>query len=143
MNRPAVAALVVALAATGPAFAQEARSGAALAIDGATLEIGGVRLRLWGVAVEDRATALGWVAWLAIRGLIAGGPVSCTPRSPDGWRCLTAEGSDLASLLVRIGQARATDPYYHYEQELARAASVDGRAVARLCDKLVRFVRLD
>jgi len=64
------------------------------------------------------------VAWLFTKTAISGGPVSCTRKAAGRWRCLTAEGSDLGSLLVQTGQARAADPYYRAEEAAARAAAI-------------------
>ena len=124
MNFLHVAVILTTTATILPAFAEETRSGPATVIDGATLEIAGARTALWGISTTDPATAAGWVAKLYLTILVAGGPISCAPKTPDRWQCLTAEGSDLGSLLVQTGQARAVDIYYRTEEDHVRAASI-------------------
>lgn len=66
-----------------------------------------------GNAAPDPLTAHGWSSQLYLKVAIAtAGPVSCRKKAPDRWQCQTAEGSDLGSLLIQTGQARAADPYY-------------------------------
>jgi len=117
----AVLGLVLSFSA-GSLSAEGTLSGTATAVDGGTLELEGAWLRLFGIHVDGRESAIGWQAWLATSALIARGPVACTPKAPERWRCLTAEGSDLASLLVQLGLALTVGPAYRYEETVARAA---------------------
>ena len=115
---------LLVLAAAAPATAEETSTGTATALDGGTLEINGARLTLWGIAAPDPLTAHGWSSQLYLKVAIATGPVSCRKKAPDRWQCQTAEGSDLGSLLIQTGQARAADPYYQFEEDRARVAGV-------------------
>ena len=101
--------------------------GAATVIDGDTIEIAGNRIRLHGIdALEgkqrcrraDGATwACGRDAARALRGMIAGGRVSCSVRGRDQYgravgTCY-ANGADLNGRMVRQGHALA---YRHYSR---------------------------
>jgi len=110
--------------ASMPAAAQPQLVGQATAIDGGTLEVDGTKLPLWGIAADPPETPRGWTARLLLGSLVSHGPARCIEKAPGRWQCLTDDGSDLASLLVQTGQARAADPHYSHEQELAQAARI-------------------
>ena len=124
-----ILAAFLALLSIHPAAAGPQLVGAASAPDGGALEIDGQRLPLWGIAADPIDTPRGWTAQLLLRTLVSHGPARCTQKTTARWQCLTSDGSDVASLLVQTGQARAVDVYYSHEQNLAQAAQVGMWAV--------------
>ena len=137
---------LVAVAALGLAFgnlggcawdgplATPAISGPAQVVDGDTLTVAGERIRLFGVdAPEARQMCerdgqpwrCGAEAGDALRGFLAGKPVSCTPLDRDRFgrvvACCAAAGQDVGAWLVSEGMAVAyTDFSWRYvPQELS------------------------
>jgi endonuclease YncB( thermonuclease family) len=120
--------------AWGGPLAARAIDGPAQVVDGDTLTLAGERIRLFGVdAPEARQMCerdgepwrCGVEAGEALRGFLAGKPVSCTPLDHDRYgrvvaRCLAA-GQDVGAWLVAQGMAVAyTDFSWRYvPQELA------------------------
>ncbi len=132
--KPALAALLVSLAAAAPARAQDV-------IDGDTLAIKGTTYRLYGIAApeEDQICADGWPAGFEAEAylsrLIEGKTVVCTPVAQPG-RAETdaichADGVDVGGAMVTGGMALAFVPrsvrYITQEEAAAKA----GRGVHR------------
>jgi endonuclease YncB( thermonuclease family) len=117
----------------GP-LATPAISGPAQVVDGDTLTVAGQRIRLFGVDApearqmcerEGQPWRCGVEAGDALRGFLAGKPVSCTPLDRDRFgrvvaRCAVA-GQDVGAWLVSEGMAVAyTDFSWRYvPQELS------------------------
>ena len=93
-------ALLLALAAIGPALAQEDLIGVASVIDGDTIEIHGQRIRLFGIdAPESRQLCVrptgerwrcGQQASFALADQIGRATVSCQPRDRDRYGRIVA-----------------------------------------------------
>jgi endonuclease YncB( thermonuclease family) len=98
--RASVFALLLVLAAIGPASTQEGLTGVASVIDGDTIEIRGQRVRLYGIDSPEssqlcvRPTGERWrcgqQASFALADLIGRSIVSCQPRDRDRYGRIVA-----------------------------------------------------
>jgi endonuclease YncB( thermonuclease family) len=98
--RASVFALLLALAAIGPASTQDGLAGVASVIDGDTIEIRGQRIRLYGIDAPEssqlcvRLTGERWrcgqQASFALADLIGRSTVSCQPRDRDRYGRIVA-----------------------------------------------------
>ena len=94
--RASVLALLLALAAIGPASTQEGLVGVAAVIDGDTIEIHGQRNRLFGIDAPEssRPTGERWrcgqQASFALADLIGRSTVGCQPRDRDRYGRIVA-----------------------------------------------------
>jgi endonuclease YncB( thermonuclease family) len=105
--------------------------------DGDTLELEGRAIRLRGVAAPELRDPLGPESREALRQLVAGRTVACTP---DGTRTYgrivavcTVDGRDLGAALVAAGLARDC-PHYSGGRyaALERAAAARGAPIGRV-----------
>ena len=113
---------------TTPALAQAAESKPAIlkfekAIDGATFEASGERISLWGVKAVDPSSRYFLASRLYLETMLRFGSLSCIEAGRAGdvrvMRC-DIDKSDVGSLVVQMGMATASDPYYEGEQDYAR-----------------------
>ncbi|MCC6890249.1 MAG: thermonuclease family protein [Hyphomicrobiales bacterium] len=94
-------------------------TGSARVIDGDSIEVAGVRIRLFGIDAPERDQgcrdaddvpyACGRLAIDALRGIIAGRSITCTPIEVDQYNrdvaVCTADDIDIGEALVRAGHA--------------------------------------
>ena len=137
VGRASVLALLLALAAIGPASTQEGLTGVASVIDGDTIEICGQRVRLYGIDSPEssqlcmRPTGERWrcgqQASFALANLIGRSIVSCQPRDRDRYGRIVAvcfKGiSDLNRWMVANGWAvayRRYSEHYVADEHIAR-----------------------
>ena len=128
VGRASVLALLLALAAIGPASTQERLTGVASVIDGDTIEIRGQRVRLYGIDAPEssqlcvRPTGERWrcgqQASFALADIIGSSIVSCQPRDRDRYGRIVAvcfnEIADLNRWMVANGWAVA---YHRYSED--------------------------
>lgn len=112
----------------------QALSGAASVHDGDTLRIGSQNVRLWGIDAPELEQACGakpcgMEARAALGRLIAGAPVTCTPKGRSYKRLVaqcSVNGRDLGAAMIRAGHAveaaRYSRGHYRAEEALARGA---------------------
>lgn len=137
VGRASVLALLLALAAIGPASTQEGLTGVASVIDGDTIKIRGQRVRLYVIDSPEssqlcvRPTGERWrcgqQASFALADLIGRSIVSCQPRDRDRYGRIVAvcfKGiSDLNRWMVANGWAVAYRRYsedYAADEDIAR-----------------------
>src|SRR5665213_2854274 len=93
-------------------------------IDGATLVASGKTVSLWGVKALDPADPNVFAANLYLKTMLGKGALRCAAMNAEADRHLMycrIDSADVASLMVQMGMARATDPYYRFEQATAQA----------------------
>ena len=93
-------------------------------IDGATIVASGKTITLLGVKALDPADPNTFAANLYLKTMLRGGKLRCAEISVKSGRpimhCLI-DGADVSSLMVQMGMAKAADPYYQVEENIARA----------------------
>jgi len=88
-----------------------ALTGSPSVIDGDTLRFGSQSVRLFGIDAEERREPHGQGATQALRQIVAGAAyVRCVPDGSSTYgrvvvTCYTAQGEDIAALMVRQGHA--------------------------------------
>jgi len=83
----------------------------AWAVDGDTITAGGQAVRLWGIDAPEMNRAAGRRAAGHLRQLIQGAEITCRIKDVDAYdrivgQCFDAQGSDLACLMVKSGNAQ-------------------------------------
>lgn len=84
--------------------------------DGETIEVRGVPVRLQGLTCEEKHTALGQAATIAITDLAAGFFVSCTLTGQKSFGreigyCSLGDGNDLGAELIALGLCGRCDRF--------------------------------
>jgi endonuclease YncB( thermonuclease family) len=117
--RASVVALLLALAAIGPASTQEGLAGGASVIDGDSIEIHGQRIRLFGIDAPESSQLCvrptGQQASFALADLIGRSTVSCQPRDRDRYGRIVAVCFKGISDLNRFANGCAVG-YHRYSE---------------------------
>ncbi len=96
--------------------------------DGDTFHLGRTAIRIWGIDAPERDTPFYEPATHALRALLHGQAVTCTPldRSHERIvaRCLLGDGRDVGEMMVRSGWAKdlpqKSGGAYHTQEQQAR-----------------------
>jgi len=83
----------------------------AWAVDGDTITAGGQAVRLWGIDAPEMNRRAGKRAAGHLARLIEGAEITCRLKDVDAYdrivgQCFDAQGSDLACLMVKSGNAQ-------------------------------------
>jgi endonuclease YncB( thermonuclease family) len=92
-------------------------------VDGATIEASGTKIALWGVRALDPADPASFAANLYLKTILEKSVLACAEKQGGDRpvRHCYSDGADIGSLMIQMGLATASDPYYEGEEETARA----------------------
>lgn len=99
-------------------------------IDGSSFVANGHPVILWGIHAPDKKDPNAYAAKLFLETMINKGTLSCKQATNNAaqkslMRCLI-DGQDVGSLMVQMGMATASHPYYDYEEQIAKQ---EGRGI--------------